>query len=198
MKTCQSCGVKMPIEANFCPICGAPQNEEHQEDINPGIYDAVNIRELKIQCGYGYETLSVVMGEVTINPFGMVFESNTSGVTGIMSLIATLGQKTRMEIQLKDITHMSIVEKGHYLCISTSDGSNHFFSGPHTFSFSENKSCVIKIGCILELYRRMYWYYGEYVEGHLSCRQSIGYHTDAVMRFDTIEDQELINFFEKI
>lgn len=198
-KICLSCGTEMPVEANFCPACATPQNEAPETNSTPGIYDDVDLREIKIRCGYGYETNQTVVGEVVITPFGLVFESKASGFTGIMTSIATLGQKTKMGIAFKDITHMSIRDKGYILYISTEDGATHCFSGPTLLSYSENKSCVKKIGCIAELYRRMYWYYGKYEDGpYLSIYKPVGYYKDADMRFDTLTDEELMNYFKRI
>ena len=197
-KFCISCGAKIPSEAQFCSECAAKQVvEERTQSVD--IYEDVNNPQIKIQCGYGYHTSQTVPGEVTITPHGLLFESNSKGVSAFFASIATLGQKTRMGIKFKDITHMSIMQNGYLLYISTRDGGEHVFSGPSAFALGENKQCVKKLTYLTELYRRMYWYYGEYVDGpYLRVQESVGYFQKAVLRVDTLSDEELINFYKRI
>lgn len=194
-KVCISCGAQIPNESSFCPECGAKQNEETNQKVD--IYECVNEPEISIQCGYGLNSPQTVPGSATITPKGIIFESNAKGVSGFFASIATLGQKTRMGIPYKEITHIGVVQNGYLLYIATNDGSTHTFSGPSAFALGENKKCVKKLAYLIELYRRMYWYYGGYEqEFYISQEIPVGYFQDAVIRVDNLSDEELIHFYQ--
>lgn len=197
-KKCVSCKAVIPTEADYCPECGAKQVvEEKRKTVD--LYESVNNPEINIQCGYGYNSPNTVVGSVTISPTGILFESNAKGITGVLSAIATLGQKTRMGILFKDIEYIGVRQKGYLLYIRTKDGTDHVFSGPSVLALDANKNCVKKIAYLVELYRRMYWYYGEYKqEVYLSVAVPVGYFEDAVIRVDNLSDAKLINFYHTL
>lgn len=195
-KICPSCLTAIPFEAKFCPHCATEQPEQDRND-EPGVYDEVDLRELSISCGYSYESPNAISGTVVISPIGIVFESSSKGVLGLLTTLATFGQKTRMAIAFKNITHMSIMERGYSLYIRTSDGGTHYFWG---MSMSKAKVCVKKLAYIFELYRRMYWYYGEYTEGayYLSTYVEVGSFKKSVQDMSSVSDEELIQFFRTV
>ena len=120
---------------------------------------------------------------------------------GVMTTIANWGMKENLSIKIKDITHMSIMERGYCLYVRTSDGSTHVFAGPYALRLRRNKLLVKGLAYIIELYRRMYWYYGEYQEGKLCYTiPCVGWFEKAVQRLDHdyLSDDELIKFVKNI
>lgn len=191
-KFCISCGAKIPYEAQFCPECAAKQVVEEKKKID--LYESITKPEISFQAGYGHNYVAAGAGGLTISLLGISYESNLKSVSAVLSLIGTLGQKTRISISFKDITAIGIQEKGRTVVVAVKDGTHHVFGSP----FGTDTQVAKKIAYLIELYRRMYWYYGEYVD-HPYLRQivPIGYFKDAP-RVDNLSNEELINFYHTL
>ena len=101
-KFCISCGAKIPYEAQFCPECAAKQVVEEKKKID--LYESITKPEISFQAGYGHNYVAAGAGGLTISLLGISYESNLKSVSAVLSLIGTLGKKTRISISFKDIT----------------------------------------------------------------------------------------------
>lgn len=189
MKICSNCGAEIPQGAKFCPECAAEQQEQGIE-IDP--FGDWKPREFVFECLYGCDVEPSYPGKVIINPVECQFKTIYKGLS-VLFAIRTWGTKANLTINIKDITHMSIMERGYLLFVRTSDGATHIFAGPN-LRLRANKLFVKRMAYILELFRRMYWYYTcriiPYVDGF----------RDAVELLDhnNLSDVELIKFVNEI
>lgn len=194
MKTCVYCHASIPNEANFCPHCGNSQPNPTPQYV-PGIYDCVNLRVLVIPCAC---LDNGAIGNVQISPVGVIFESNSDTIQGFLNTLALFGRKTRFSFALKSLKYMGILGHGLQLFICLDDGTHYLLGGPTYWGISKNRETIKRIAYIIELYRRMYWYYGGYQQGGVSLNYPIGYHKDSQIRFHELSDEALINFFLNI
>ena len=199
-KVCSKCGELIPNEALFCPSCGTKQHVIPKES-DVDLYKEVDLREIEQQCGYAENSTDCVAGKLVITPLKLTFEQQSnSGIISILTSIATFGDRINVNIFLKDITAMSIMENGHYLYMATKDDNFHVFCGPTLMNFDKNKNTLKKIAYIIELFRRMYWYYGGYSESglYLHSHQPLKYWNNAYERIDNISDEKLIKYYNNI
>lgn len=179
---CSSCGTEIPNGARFCPKCGIPFD----------IFADIELKTLSFKGAFNWGSVSTIPCTIIVNRYKVTIEWN------VITRIFEFGE--RPEIRYKDITHAGIIVRRNtqLLCIQDSDGDQGYFSSM-SMRREQNREFVKRIACIIEFYRRIYWWYDEYKsEDQYAGEVSVGRFEDAVQDMSSVSNEELIEFYKSI
>lgn len=181
--TCPSCGTENPIDAKFCQKCGTPFD----------IFNDVKLKTLSFKGAFNWGTTSTLPCTITINPYRVIIEWN------VITRILAFGNKP--ELPFKEISAMGIIRyRGvHLLCIQGKEDDNQGFFSSMYINREKNTEFVRKLAYLIELYRRMYWWYDEYKsEDVYAGEMPIGGFEDDVENIASVSNEELIEFYKSL